>query len=212
MLIYDKIIVWAKFYIIFIPWYWIRIVVNSPGCYYSIPTILKLTPRSSLKTAKKKYASVLVFVFCERSEIWLPSVWQLAAFKFFCQNSVLWITSFCKTSFNDIFSSQAIGELKIFMSCVRGLNYVILKSNKNTLQFQSYTFVRVIPQGTVDNNLGPKALDPNYSRQPTLWLHDLCLEVLTVNVNELRLFGAKAFTLLILLMFCIWHSSSRYNF
>ena len=43
----------------------------------------------------------------------------------------------------------------------------------------------LIPQGTVDNNLGPdrledpKALDPNYCRQPTLWLHDLCLEVQT---------------------------------
>ena len=35
-------------------------------------------------------------------------------------------------------------------------------------------YVRVIPHGTVDNNLGqdhlagPKALDPNYYRQPTL--------------------------------------------
>ncbi len=35
-------------------------------------------------------------------------------------------------------------------------------------------YIRVIPQGTVDNNLGPdrlagpKALDPNYCRQPTL--------------------------------------------
>ncbi len=34
--------------------------------------------------------------------------------------------------------------------------------------------IRVIPQGTVDNKLGPgrlagpKALDPNYCRQPTL--------------------------------------------
>ena len=34
--------------------------------------------------------------------------------------------------------------------------------------------IRVIPQGTVDNNLGPdrlagpKALDPNYCTQPTL--------------------------------------------
>ncbi len=47
--------------------------------------------------------------------------------------------------------------------------------------------VRVIPLGTVDNNLGPdrltglKALYPNYNRQPTLWLHYLCLEVLTVH-------------------------------
>ncbi len=37
-----------------------------------------------------------------------------------------------------------------------------------------YETLRVIPQGTVDNNLGPdrlvgpKALDPNYCRQPTL--------------------------------------------
>ena len=62
------------------------------------------------------------------------------------------------------------------------------------------------PQGTVDNNLGsdrlagPKALYPipNYCRQPTLWLYDLCLEVLTVHGNELRLSR-------------IWHSSSRYN-
>ncbi len=35
-------------------------------------------------------------------------------------------------------------------------------------------YIRLIPQGTVDNNLGPdclagpKALDPNYCRQPTL--------------------------------------------
>ncbi len=35
-------------------------------------------------------------------------------------------------------------------------------------------YIRVIPQGTVDNNLGPdrlagsKTLDPNYSRQLTL--------------------------------------------
>ena len=56
----------------------------------------------------------------------------------------------------------------------------------------------IIPQGTVDNNLGPgrlagpKALDPNYCRQPTLCLN-LCLEVLTVYGTELRLFGAKAF-------------------
>ena len=34
--------------------------------------------------------------------------------------------------------------------------------------------IRVVPQGMVDNNLGPdrlagaKALDPNYCRQPTL--------------------------------------------
>ena len=55
-------------------------------------------------------------------------------------------------------------------------------------------FIQFIPHGTVDNNLwqdrlaGPKALDLNYCRQPTLWLHDLCLEVLTVHGTELRLF------------------------
>ena len=66
-----------------------------------------------------------------------------------------------------------------------------------------YILIRLIPQGTVDNNLGPdrlagpKARDPNHCRQPTLArLHDLCLEVLTVHGIELRLFWAKAFTLL----------------
>ncbi len=59
---------------------------------------------------------------------------------------------------------------------------------------ETWSIIRVIPQGTVDNNLGPdrsagpKALDPNYFRQPTHWLHDLCLEVLTVHGIELRLF------------------------
>ncbi len=40
---------------------------------------------------------------------------------------------------------------------------------------RKYAFlIRLIPQGTVDNNLGPdrlvgiKALDPNYCKQPTL--------------------------------------------
>ncbi len=47
-----------------------------------------------------------------------------------------------------------------------------------------------------DRLAGPKALDPNYSRQPTLRLHNLCLEVLSVHGNELHLFGAKAFPLL----------------
>ena len=32
----------------------------------------------------------------------------------------------------------------------------------------SQFMIRIIPQETVDNNLGPKALDPNYCRQPTL--------------------------------------------
>ncbi len=68
-----------------------------------------------------------------------------------------------------------------------------------------YNIIRLIPQGTV-NNLGPgclagpKALDPNYCRQPILWLHDLCLEVLTVHGTDLLLFGGKAFSLLILIM------------
>ncbi len=60
--------------------------------------------------------------------------------------------------------------------------------------------------GDGDNNLGqdrlagPKDLEPNYCRQPTLRLQYLCLEVLTVHGIELRLFWAKAFPLLLLLM------------
>ncbi len=50
-----------------------------------------------------------------------------------------------------------------------------------------------------DCSTGPKYLDPNYSRQPILWLHALCLKVLIVQGNELRLFGAKACPLLILI-------------
>ncbi len=53
--------------------------------------------------------------------------------------------------------------------------------------------LRVIPQGTIDNNLGPdrlagpKVLDPTKT-QPTLWLHDLCFDVLTVHtINVARL-------------------------
>ena len=66
--------------------------------------------------------------------------------------------------------------------------------------------IRLIPQGTLDNNIGTdrlagsKALDPNYCRQQTLCLYDTCLEVLNVHGTELRLFGAKAFPLLILLV------------
>ena len=62
--------------------------------------------------------------------------------------------------------------------------------------------LRVIPKRTVDNNLepdrleGPKAVDHNYFRRPTLWFHNLCLEVLNVHGNELRLFGAKVIPLL----------------
>ncbi len=60
--------------------------------------------------------------------------------------------------------------------------------------YDYWPYIGVIPQGTVDNNLGPdrlagtKALDPNYCRQPTLRLHNLCLEVLTVHGIKLRLF------------------------
>ena len=48
---------------------------------------------------------------------------------------------------------------------------MLRKIGTNTI---TYTYIRVIPQGTVDDNLGPdrlagpKALDPNYCRQPTL--------------------------------------------
>ena len=61
------------------------------------------------------------------------------------------------------------------------------------------TYIRVIPQGTGDINLGPdrlagpKALDPNYCRQTTLLLQDLYLKVITVHGIELSLSGAKAF-------------------
>ena len=42
------------------------------------------------------------------------------------------------------------------------------------LEYMMIGVIRVTPQGTVDNNLGPdrlagpKDLDPNYCRQPTL--------------------------------------------
>ena len=65
---------------------------------------------------------------------------------------------------------------------------------------------------TVGNNLGPKrqvgqkALYPYYYRQPTLWLYNFCPEVENVYGNEKRLFLAKAFPLLLLLMSRIWHN------
>ncbi len=49
-------------------------------------------------------------------------------------------------------------------------------------------YIRFILQVTVDNNIGPdrlagtRALDPNYCRQPTLWLHNR-LNVLTAHGN-----------------------------
>ncbi len=67
-----------------------------------------------------------------------------------------------------------------------------------------------------DNNIGPDCLegpeaqDPNYCSQPT-WLHVLCMEVLTVHRTELRLFGAKAFPLLILLISRICILITFYN-
>ncbi len=89
-----------------------------------------------------------------------------------------------------------------FICCTLSPRYVLHGPASKTSQF----YIRLIPQGTVDNNLGPdrlsgpKTLDPNYFRLPTLWLHELCLKVLTVHGTELRLFGAKALPLLILLM------------
>ncbi len=60
-----------------------------------------------------------------------------------------------------------------------------------------FLIIRLIPQGAVDYNLGPhrlagtKALDPNYCRQPTLWLHELCLEVLTKLVLSCGCLGPR---------------------
>ncbi len=54
------------------------------------------------------------------------------------------------------------------------------------IHWKYFYCLRVIPKGTVDNNLGPhrlagpQALDPNYCRQPTIWLHDLFLELCMV--------------------------------
>ncbi len=59
------------------------------------------------------------------------------------------------------------------------INIVFGQSNHSVvwflkMKFRLWFYLRVIPQGTVDNNLrpdrlaGPKALDPNYSIQPTL--------------------------------------------
>ena len=73
------------------------------------------------------------------------------------------------------------------------LKFIWFKAGVLWISF--HNLIRVIPQGTVDDNLGPdrlagpKALDPNSCRQPTHWLHDLCLEVLIVHINELHLFG-----------------------
>ncbi len=51
---------------------------------------------------------------------------------------------------------------------------LLYQIHDNFQKVNQLTHIRLIPQGTVDNNLGPdrlagqKALDPNYSRQPTL--------------------------------------------
>ena len=52
--------------------------------------------------------------------------------------------------------------------------------------------IRLILQGTVDNNLctnclvGIKALDHDYCRQPTLWLHELCLEAIATRAAKIE--------------------------
>ena len=54
------------------------------------------------------------------------------------------------------------------------MNAELKQERLSTFVFIKYKLIiRLIPQGTVDNNLGPdrsagpKALDPNYYRQPT---------------------------------------------
>ena len=82
-----------------------------------------------------------------------------------------------------------------------------------------YLVLRRSVQGTIENNLGPvpfrRSKDSrSQSLQTTnsLIARPDCLEVLTVDGTEMRLFGTKAFPLLILLSLRILHSSSRYNF
>ncbi len=55
-----------------------------------------------------------------------------------------------------------------------------------------------------DHNKGPYP-QPT-TRQPTLWLHKLCLEILIVHSNELRLSKAKTFYSTHTIMSRIWHS------
>ena len=47
--------------------------------------------------------------------------------------------------------------------------------------------------------------------QKTNPINDLCLGIITVHNNYMRLFCAKAFFQLLLLNSCIWHSNSGYN-
>ena len=62
---------------------------------------------------------------------------------------------------------------QIIVEGMEGDEIILLPSASNDY-ITSNRYLRVIPQGTVDNNLGPdcltgpKALDPNYCRQPTL--------------------------------------------
>ncbi len=54
-----------------------------------------------------------------------------------------------------------------------------------------YYYIRVIHYELLiptNRLVGPKAVDPNYCIQPTLWLSDFCLRVLTLLGIELRLF------------------------
>ncbi len=71
--------------------------------------------------------------------------------------------------------------------------------------------IRLIPQGTTVKKVQRLEILTIADKQP-VWLHDLCLEVLTVPGNELRLSWTKAFPLSILLLSRIWYISSSYNF
>ena len=69
--------------------------------------------------------------------------------------------------------------LALMRRCVQATKGRNVKIYKLPYSFATYgccchSYIRVIPQGTVDNNLGPdrsagpKALETNYYRQPTL--------------------------------------------
>ncbi len=75
----------------------------------------------------------------------------------------------------------------------------------NVVDFlKSILYLLFITQGTVKNNVEPDhlacpgLLHPNCCRQPTLWLHALCLEALTVHSDAFWQFWAKAFHILVL--------------
>ena len=102
--------------------------------------------------------------------------------------------------------------------CEFSLIFLEEKIFKIIVHFDLIIIFRLIPQGTVDNNLGPdrlaspKAMIPYYCRQLTLWLHNFRIEVLIVHGSGLRLFWANVFSLRILIMSRNWFSSSKYNF